>query len=63
MVDILLLTPSLYFTTLHPTTLHSTSLHVSTIHFFPYLTMLSTAKLNTPSNLLVNIELDLCFML
>jgi len=35
MIDTLLLSPSLHFTTLHPTTLHSTSLHYTQLHFTP----------------------------
>ena len=35
-IDVLLLRPSLHFTTLHPTTLHSTSLHLSTLKIFPF---------------------------
>jgi hypothetical protein len=36
MLHILLLRPSLRFTTDHPTTLHSTSLHLSTLHLLSF---------------------------
>ena len=36
MLDILLLRPSLHFTTLHATTLHSTSVPLSTLHFLSF---------------------------
>jgi hypothetical protein len=45
MLDTLLLTPSLHFTTLHPTTLHYTSL--STLHFLSFKLHFTSLHLST----------------